>query len=412
MSFDAEVKVGEVRVFAGTKGPLEALVLEARGLAGFRIVPVSPYRVPANDAEIAVGERVFQLWNVCTAAKGFVERSWIADTLSVEDLARVREAVAAQGGLPKKLGEYERRQLAAGGDFKGWSAKFPQPSVARWRQYGGWSIAAALVVGLGVAWLLVRDEPRRSETARVMTVQMECPQKFSELEAALKEPTEAPEPLPEVEVAVSLPETPVVATAEPAPDVRREPEVGKMTPAAEARLKPMPSDAVVAGRRTAGEREPEVLQTLNWLKETQKADGSWGDRPLVDTALAVLALMAHGETSDSAEYGPTLVRGVRFLSEMKLEGQPRGETQVAACALCGASVAMRNPNVRVAAERALATIGDNRSVEAARDWRGFLAAWEASASRVESHDTRMASAPEEADPVADACVFVLRLLSE
>ena len=110
MSFDSEVKIGEIRVFADTKGPLVALVLDARGLAGFRIAPVSPYRIPANDAEIAIGERVFQVWNVCTAAKGFVERSWIADTLSAEDLGRVREAVAAQGGLPKTLGEYERRQ--------------------------------------------------------------------------------------------------------------------------------------------------------------------------------------------------------------------------------------------------------------------------------------------------------------
>ena len=411
MSFDAEVKVGEVRVFADTKGPLVALVLEARGLAGFRIVPVSPCRVPANDAEIAIGERVFQLWNVCTAAKGFVERSWIADTLSVENLARVCEAIAAQGGLPKKLGEYERRQLAAGGDFKGWSAKFPQPSVARWRQYGGWSIAAALVIGLGVAWLLVRDEPRLAETARVMTVQMERPQKFPELEAVQKDPAETPEPLPEVEVAVSLPETPVVATVEPAPDVRRAPEVGKMTPAAEARLKPMPSDAVVAGRRTAGGREPEVVRTLNWLKETQKTDGSWGDRPLVDTALAVLALVAHGETSDSADYGPTLVRGVRFLTEAELDGRKRGEAQIVACALCGASVAVRNPNVRVAAERALAAAGENRSVEAARDWRrafADLAGTQTLTSRV-AYD---AAGVSEKDEVADACVFVLRLLAE
>ena len=411
MSFDAEVKVGEIRVFADAKDPLVALVLEARGLAGFRIVPVSPYRVPANDAEIAVGGRVFQLWNVCTAATSFVARSWVADTMSEEDQARVREAVDAQDGLPKKLGEYERRQLAVGGDFKGWSAKFPQPSVAQWRQYGGWSIAAALVVGLGVAWMLAREEPGPADAARVMTVRMERPQKFPELEAALKEPAETPEPLPEVEVAVSLPETPVVATVEPAPDVRRTPEVGKMTAAA-ARLKPMLSDAVVAGRRTAGEREPEVVRTLNWLRRTQKEDGSWGNRPFVDTALAVLALMAHGETADSADYGPALVRGIRFLAEAEPAGRTRGEAQIVACALCGASVTVRNPNVRSAAERALAAIGENRSVESGRDWRGLLAAWEASAPRTKSHDTRMASASAEADPVADACVFVLRLLAK
>ena len=49
MAFDPEVKVGEIRIFADTKEPLVALILESRGLAGWRIVPVSPYRVPANE---------------------------------------------------------------------------------------------------------------------------------------------------------------------------------------------------------------------------------------------------------------------------------------------------------------------------------------------------------------------------
>ena len=123
-------------------------------------------------------------------------------------------------------------------------------------------------------------------------------------------------------------------------------------------------------------------------------------------------LMAHGETADSADYGPALVRGIRFLAEAELDGRRRSETQIVACALCGASVAVRNPNVRTAAERALAAIGENRSVESGRDWRGLLAAWEASAPKAKSHDTRLSSGPAEADPVADACIFVLRLLAE
>ena len=235
MSFDAEVKVGEVRVFADTKEPLVALVLESRGLAGFRIVPVSPYRVPANDTEIVVGERVFQLWNVCTAAKGFVERSWIADTLSAEDLARVREAVATQGGLPKKLGEYERRHLVLVGDFRRHIAICRERTVSRWRQYGGWSIAAALVIGLGVAWLLVRDEPRPTETARVMTVQMERPQTYPELVENEKEPPEPPVPVPEVEGPRI--EAPQIAKVEPVPEIRTAPEIGKLASTAKAKAR-------------------------------------------------------------------------------------------------------------------------------------------------------------------------------
>ena len=137
MSFDAEVRVGEVRVFADTKEPLVALILESRGLAGFRIVPVSPYRVPANDCEIVIGERVFQLWNVCTTPKGFVERSWVADMLSEADVGRIREAVAEKDSLPTKLGEYERRHLVFVGDFLRHSAECRKAHGALWRSYGG-----------------------------------------------------------------------------------------------------------------------------------------------------------------------------------------------------------------------------------------------------------------------------------
>lgn len=411
MSFDAEVKVGHIRIFADTKEPLVALILESRGLAGFRIVPVSPYRVPANDREMSVGERVFQLWNVCTVAKGFAARSWVADTLSAEDVGRIREAVAEKGSLPAKLGEYERRHIVPVGDFQRNIAICLKPSVPLWGRYGSWSIAAAVVIGLGVAWMLVREETSpRSEAPRVITVQMERPQTYPELVENEKEPPEPPVPLPEVE-GLRI-EAPRIAKVEPAPEVRKPPEIGKMTPAAETRLKPLRLDTVVAGRKNAGAREPEVVETLNWLKKTQRPDGSWGGKPLKDTALAVIALMAHGETADSAAYGKTLVEGVRFLAEAKLDGLGRGEVQIVACALCGASAAVRNPNVRTAAERALASIGDNRSVEAGRDWRGLLVDLATPVVPSTSRATNVAAGTSEKDEVADACVLVLRLLAE
>ena len=411
MSFDAGVKVGEIRVFADTKEPLVALILESRGPMGFRIVPVSLYRVPANDREVAIGERVFQLWNVCTAPKGFVERSWVADTLSAADIGLIREAVAEKGGLPAKLGEYERLYLVSVGDFLRHSAECRKESVAWWRSYGGWSIAAAVVIGLGCAWMLMREEPRAAEAQRVMVVRMERPQTYPELVENETEPPEPPVPVPEVEG--PRPELPQIAKVEPMPVVREAPRVEKLaTATAEARFKPLARNAVVAGRKNAGAREPEVVRTLEWLKRTQKDDGSWGEKPLKDTALAVLALMAHGETADSTEYGKTLVDGVRFLAEAKLDGHKRGEVQIVACALCGASAAVRNPNVRTAAERALAAIGDNRSVEAGRDWRGLFVDLATPVAPSTSRATNVAAGTSEKDEVADACVLVLQLLTE
>ena len=412
MSFDAEIKVGEVRVFADTKEPLVALVLEEKGLAGFRIVSVSPYRVPANDREIVVGERVFQLWNACTVSKGFAARSWVADTLSAADVGRIREAVAEKGSLPAKLGEYERRHIVPTGDFQRNIAICLKPDASWWRRYGSWSIAASVVIGLGVSWMLMRGESRPiGEAPRVITVQMERQERYPELEAPAAEVAEAEEPMPEVAVEVPQLEPPRIAKVESAPEIRKAPRVEKLEAAtAKARLAPLSKNAVVIGRKSAGAREPEVVKTLEWLKRTQRPDGSWGEKPLKDTALAVLALMAHGETADSAAYGKALVEGVRFLAEAKLDGQGRGEVQIVACALCGASATVRNPNVRTAAERALASIGDNRSVEAGRDWRGLLVDLATPVAPSTSRATNVAAGTSKKDEVADACVLVLRLL--
>ena len=258
--------------------------------------------------------------------------------------------------------------------------------------------------------MLTREDVGLTGAPRVITVQMERPQTYPELVENEKEPLEPPVSVPEVEgPRIDVPQ---IAKVEPTPEVRKAPEIGKMAPAAETRLRPLRSDAVVAGKRNAGTREPEVVKTLEWLKKTQKGDGSWGEKSLKDTALAVLALMAHGETADSAAYGKTLVEGVRFLAEAKLDGHKRGEVQIVACALCGASATVRNPNVRTAAERALATIGDNRSVEAGRDWRGLLVDLATPVAPSTSRATNVAAGTSEEDEVADACVLVLRLLAE
>lgn len=415
MAFDPEVKVGEIRIFADTKDPLTALVVADRGPAGYRLVPVSPYRVPASDDEMSVGERVFQLWNACPAAKSFVGRSWLVDTLASEDVARIRTALKTCAALPAKLGDYERRQLAAGGDFRPWSELSP-PRVSWWRSSGAWSMAAMLVMGLGVAWLVVREEPvaRSRSVGRVMTVQMERPERVEALEAMPAEEPDAEEAvkaLPPVDVAVETRAMGQVRV-EAAPDVSKLAKAPRM--AFEPRMKELErakrsmNDAVVAAKTRAGAREAEVVTMLEQLKGAQRADGSWGAHPLKDTALAVIAFMAHGETSDSKAFGKTLVDGVRYLSEARLEGQKREDVQMAACALCGASFAVRNPNVRTAAERVLESIGDKRSVEAGRDWSGVLA--DLTRSEADRSSARVAAVRPSDDAIADSCILILKLL--
>lgn len=407
MNFDPNVQVGQVRVFADVPEPLVAAVVADRGIAGYRIVPVSPYRVPASAAEVAVGARVFQLWNACTAARRFAARSWVVDTLAQSDVDRLREGLRTSAA--PALGDYERRHLALGGDFRPWSARFPKQAVRRRWGIAAWAAAAMLVVGLGTVWLLEGTRSRTVSTPRILTLRMERPERVPELTEPEGEPSQPAGPIPEVKVEVAV-EQPSVRPPEPAPEVRALASPPKMAPTVPTRLSPLKRDAVVATRRGAGDREPEVVATLAWLKTQQRADGSWGEVPLKDTALAVLALMAHGETSDSAAYGPTLVKGVRYLSETPSDGRPRQERQLVACALCCASQTVRNPNIRGAAEKALAAIGDNRSVEAGRDWRALLDDLSAAAAPPRPAGSRMADARPEADSTAAAGILVLQLL--
>ena len=123
-AFDAPVRAGQIRLFADMKRPFAALVAEDRGAPGWLLVPVSPFTVPASPRERLAGERVFQLWNACTASRRFVERSWTVDTLGEADLADLLAAAkrAAPGRLSRADGEnavaqYEREFLVAGGSF-------------------------------------------------------------------------------------------------------------------------------------------------------------------------------------------------------------------------------------------------------------------------------------------------------
>lgn len=157
--FDAPVKVGEIRIFADMARPFVALVAEERGVAGWLLVPVSPFTVPASPREALEGERVYQLWNACTAARSFVARSWRVGEIDADVLAEIRGRCAARGEFAADgiVAEYEREFLVSGGDFIPLVDKdIPRVVHVSWRRVCG--LAACFVVLLGVSVYVLNSQ--------------------------------------------------------------------------------------------------------------------------------------------------------------------------------------------------------------------------------------------------------------
>ena len=193
--FDSPVKVGEIRIFADMARPFVALVAEDRGNAGFFIVPVSPFTVPASSRELLEGERVYQLWNACTSSRRFVERSWLVEAVDADTLAEVRGKCAARTELAADgaVAEYEREFLVSGGDFvplvnkevprvvhvparKPWRVRIAE-ALARsddgihvsWRRVCGLAACFVILLGLGVV-VLTHDQQEQEWVIRMSGV--------------------------------------------------------------------------------------------------------------------------------------------------------------------------------------------------------------------------------------------------
>ena len=114
-----------------------------------------------------------------------------------------------------------------------------------------------------------------------------------------------------------------------------------------------------------------VLKALRWLKKTQTESGAWtGD--IANTALAVLAYLAHGETPASKEFGTTVEKAIQYLIDAQtLDGngvcrfRGAGGTEygylICTYALCEAYGMTKNPNAKQAALIALDRIVKNQS---------------------------------------------------
>ena len=117
--------------------------------------------------------------------------------------------------------------------------------------------------------------------------------------------------------------------------------------------------------------EGAVLKALRWLKKNQGKEGNWpGD--IANTALAVLAYLAHGETPGSKEFGETVEKAIQYLIDAEtmdangvchFRGAGGSEYGYLICtyALAEAYGMTKNPNAKEAATIALQRIVSNQS---------------------------------------------------
>ena len=167
--FDPDVKVGDIRIFGEAKRPFVALIVEAKGLLGYRVVPVSPNPCAVSNREIELGGRVYQLWNECAMARAFAVRSWVVDSLCGAELEAVRAAVPS--AMPGRVtagdsaqAVYERENLVDGGMFKSIAGSKASRIVGGSSARGGilprmwteaWKIAASFAICLGTFYFIL-----------------------------------------------------------------------------------------------------------------------------------------------------------------------------------------------------------------------------------------------------------------
>jgi len=139
------------------------------------------------------------------------------------------------------------------------------------------------------------------------------------------------------------------------------------------------SGALTSGASAASERA--VLNALRWLKSVQEEDGAWslasgggpvgkyskGATPAM-TGLALLAYLAHGETPNSEEFGPTVEKGLRWLqraqeSDGRFSGRDNHDYShpIATFALCEAYGMTKNPLLAPVVSRAVQVIIDGQN---------------------------------------------------
>lgn len=131
--------------------------------------------------------------------------------------------------------------------------------------------------------------------------------------------------------------------------------------------------------------EAAVLRALEWLRLNQNKDGSWGTNDKQAMAgLGILTFLAHGETTASEKYGPTVERAIRYLISIQTEKgeflptDPKngidstGETYSQAICVYGISEAYgmtRIPSLKSVMEKGVQVIIDGQQAKGGFDYK-------------------------------------------
>ena len=126
--------------------------------------------------------------------------------------------------------------------------------------------------------------------------------------------------------------------------------------------------------------EGAIMRGLNWLKAVQDEDGGWGNKDKDDqgnpkktdrnamTGMALLAYLGHCELQDSPTFGPTVQKGIDFLTSTPPDPAINGGAgsyshPIRAYALCEAYTMTKIPKLKEYAKRASEHIvkGQNES---------------------------------------------------
>ena len=226
-------------------------------------------------------------------------------------------------------------------------------------------------------------------TALDTTSEQKFDVEIAEVEEAEKleeEPPKPPDVVPppeDVDIQVDTPNASPVVTADVSAPVSNEPQSFKPAPVDSALLinspvklpgiKGVARDAGSIGVKTSGgavygdpTTEAAVMKALRWLKLHQNPDGSWPGVKPATTGLAILTYLAHGETPESPEFGPTVERALNYLigavheknGKVVISGADGHEYAflIAMYALSEAYAMTKNPNVKAVAEKGLARI--------------------------------------------------------
>ena len=206
-TFDQPVVNGELRLFADFPTPVTG-VLVGVSAKGWRIVPVSPFTVPASDREILIGTRVYQLWNACDLPVDAASRSWTVDTVPPEDLADLKTALNAAPGepLPADLAACTGLPIDAADDprhayertFRIVISRAPAVRRRLW-MYLGPTLAASLLLAAALPVLFMKDGTVKESTDPAITLENSVPHRnITEQPATTPqpEPSQAPVPPP------------------------------------------------------------------------------------------------------------------------------------------------------------------------------------------------------------------------